>query len=178
MAETGNGMADVFVVWAGRPADDRRSVLEVREAGCFELHGLHWEESFIAAEGRRRICHYRAPDAESVRIAFRQGGVPVESVWAGTVHDMLPPDSDPVAGNVVMEWAFPRPLPESPGIAVRLAQSELLIPEGLRLLRAVVSRDRERIVCLCQTAAEAAGGWPRRPHAASAWPCHRVSAGG
>jgi len=36
------------------------------------------------------ICLYHAPDAESVRLAQRQAGMPLERVWA--FHAVLPPD--------------------------------------------------------------------------------------
>jgi hypothetical protein len=33
-------------------------------------------------DGRRMLCQYRAPDVESVRLAQREAGLPVDALWA------------------------------------------------------------------------------------------------
>ena len=157
-------LADVFVEWAGRAPDDHRSVLEIRDAGCFDLHQLHWQESFIAAKGRRRICHYRAPDAESVRIAFRQGGVPVEAVWSGTMID----GGNGAQTGLVLERAFEPPWPANAHDAVERAQHEWLAPLGLALARAIVPAGRRRILCFCATPTPL-------PLTVAAWSCRHVA---
>lgn len=55
-------------------------------AACLEAHDVRFEHSYLAPDGRRMICVYRAPDAESVRQALRSGGVlPFEAAWKATV---------------------------------------------------------------------------------------------
>ena len=48
---------------------------------CLPLEGVTWVSSFIAADGTRCVCVYDAPDAESVRRAYRKAGAAFESVW-------------------------------------------------------------------------------------------------
>jgi hypothetical protein len=49
---------------------------------CLEGHGVKWVQSFLALDRRRRICIYDAPDADSVRSAYRQAKVGFERAWA------------------------------------------------------------------------------------------------
>lgn len=158
------GLTDVFVDWAGRAPDDPRTVLEIQEAGCFHLHGLHWQESFIAEAGRRRLCHYRAPDAESVRIAFRQGGIEVDAVWSGT---MIGAAGDLPAG-FILERPFEPPVPRDAENAVERASLEWLAPLGLTLARAMVPAGHRRILCFCEAPSPP-------PGTDDAWSCRHIT---
>ena len=48
---------------------------------CLPVEGVTWLSSYIAADGSRCVCVYDAPDAESVRRAYRKAGVPFDNVW-------------------------------------------------------------------------------------------------
>ena len=53
---------------------------------CVEVrHGL-WRRSSLAADKLRMVCEFEAPDAESVREAFRTAGVPYERAWTADVY--------------------------------------------------------------------------------------------
>ncbi len=41
--------------------------------------------SALAVDRRRLTCEFEAPDAESVREAFRASGLPYERIWAAEV---------------------------------------------------------------------------------------------
>jgi len=56
--------------------------LEEAGAGCLENHRVRFVRTYFSADHKRMICLYRAPDAESVRIAQREAGMPVERVWS------------------------------------------------------------------------------------------------
>jgi len=59
----------------------------LRKSGwCLDLHGAEYVESFLGNDGRRMVCLFRAPDAEAVRRANQQGGVPYTDVWTASVH--------------------------------------------------------------------------------------------
>lgn len=59
----------------------------LRKSGwCLDLHGAEYVESFLGKDGRRMVCIFRAPDAEAVRRANQQGGVPYTEVWTASVH--------------------------------------------------------------------------------------------
>jgi hypothetical protein len=63
---------------------DTVSALEASGAWCLETHRITFVRTFHSLDRRRMICLYRAPDAESVRLAQRQIGMPVERVWGCT----------------------------------------------------------------------------------------------
>jgi hypothetical protein len=56
--------------------------LEEASAGCLDTHRVRFVRTYFSMDRRRMICLYRAPDAESVRMAQREAGMPVERVWA------------------------------------------------------------------------------------------------
>jgi hypothetical protein len=56
--------------------------IEDAGASCMELHRVTFLRTFVSLNGRRMLCLYQAPDAESVRLAQRQAGMPLERVWA------------------------------------------------------------------------------------------------
>ena len=164
------GMADVFVEWAGRAATDHRPIPDIDAADCFDLHRVHWEETFIAEAAPRKICHFRAPDAESVRIAFRQSGVPTDAVWTGTIHD----GDASARANIVIERELLPPLPANPLHALELVKTEWLVPCGFKLARAIVSSGHGRVICFCEAPIGAMPQIRIRPE--SVWSCRRLTA--
>lgn len=56
--------------------------LETAGQGCLETHRVRFVRTYFSTDRKRMICLYQAPDAESVRIAQREAGMPVEQVWA------------------------------------------------------------------------------------------------
>jgi hypothetical protein len=64
--------------------------LEARErakAWCLDAHRVSPARSFFSLDRKRMLCFYRAPDAEAVRRAQREAGMPAEAVWAGSPID-------------------------------------------------------------------------------------------
>ena len=59
----------------------------LREKGwCLDLHRAEYVESYLATDGLRMVCVFRAPDAESVRLANKQADVPYTNVWTASIH--------------------------------------------------------------------------------------------
>ncbi len=56
--------------------------LEDAAAWCLELHQVTFLRTFFSADGKRMLCVYRAPDAESVRLAQQKAKMPVQRAWA------------------------------------------------------------------------------------------------
>ena len=54
---------------------------------CFRLRGMRIVHSYLSKDGRRGVCVFEAPDAESVREGNREAGVPFVRVWNATVHE-------------------------------------------------------------------------------------------
>jgi Protein of unknown function (DUF4242) len=166
-------MADVFVEWAGRPSSDGRTQAEIESSGCFDLHKVQLQESFIADGARRVLCHFRAPDAESVRLALRQGDISVDSIWTGIVLE----GTLPAAANVVIEHDLAPPLPPQPRDALEFVCSHWLQPLGLTLASAVVNGARNRLLLFCEAHGSSFGldDTAHRVSPGFAWSCRRVA---
>jgi hypothetical protein len=61
---------------------ERLHALEDERRWCLDQHRVRWSRSYLSADGQRMLCLYEAPDAESVRVAQREAGLPVERLWA------------------------------------------------------------------------------------------------
>jgi len=61
-----------------------RQIQDIEDAGiwCLETRDVRFIRTYFSADQKRMICLYEAPDAESVRQAQRQAGVPFDDVWA------------------------------------------------------------------------------------------------
>jgi hypothetical protein len=72
-------------------------VLQAREtaaAWCLEAHRVAYLRTYFSTDRRRMLCLYTAPDAESVRRAQSQAGMPVSLVWSAHVVLAALPRSD------------------------------------------------------------------------------------
>jgi hypothetical protein len=56
--------------------------IEDAGAQCLEMRNVEFVCTLFCTDRTRMICLYRAPDAESVRQAQREAGMPFEAVWA------------------------------------------------------------------------------------------------
>src|SRR5262245_12567390 len=96
--------------------------LSAQSDGCFDLHRVEWRGSLLAAGGRRLLCSFRAPDAESVRIALRSSGADAGRLWAGSMHDAPGfTEADQHKANVLIERTFDPPVAEE---EIRKAEQE------------------------------------------------------
>jgi hypothetical protein len=74
-----------------RPFDEpaiRRSVAE--GAWCLQQYGCRIVWTYLSPDGRRCLCVFGAPDAESVRQSQRRMGMPYEAAWPASVHEPPP----------------------------------------------------------------------------------------
>ncbi|HWO14065.1 MAG TPA: nickel-binding protein [Polyangiaceae bacterium] len=60
-------------------------------AACEGIRQIRRLRTVLAADGRRGFCELEAPDAETVREAFRSAHIPFRSVWPARLYDGLPP---------------------------------------------------------------------------------------
>lgn len=67
------------------PAEHVRRLME-GGAHCLEANRAELLVSNLSKDLKRMVCVFEAPDAESVRRANRQIGVPVARAWTATVH--------------------------------------------------------------------------------------------
>jgi len=60
-------------------------------APCASVRQISRLRSVLSADRRRGYCEFEAPDAETVREAFRSARVPFRSVWSADLFDVRPP---------------------------------------------------------------------------------------
>lgn len=56
--------------------------IEDAGAKCLEMRNVLFLRTFCSLDRKRMLCLYKSPDAESVRQAQREAGMPVENVWS------------------------------------------------------------------------------------------------
>ena len=79
----GTALTHVFVERSitsspGKP-NDCRGVEE--SFACLDIHGVRFIDVDISEKGDRIICHFTAPDVESVRLALRGARLCCDSIW-------------------------------------------------------------------------------------------------
>jgi hypothetical protein len=138
-------LVDVFVQRQFSAADGSRPD-STRLDPCLDLHGIHRERSYLARDGRRTLCHFRAPDAESLRIALRVAGVDYDALWTGAVSNI--PGATRL--ELVIEKAVERALGENELRALRASTARQLLELGAEPAQVLLSRCRKRVLWLCR----------------------------
>ena len=141
-------LVDVFVQRRYGPAGMREPERPDSERldPCLDLHGVVRQRSYLAQDGKRILCHFRAPDAESLRSALRVAGIDYDALWAGSMSD-LPGAAEFV---LVVERAFERPLSREEERACRAGTARCLLELGVVPARVLLSRCRRRLMWLCR----------------------------
>ena len=63
-------------------------------APCVGVRNIRGIRTVIAEDGTRGFCELEAPDAETVREAYRSARVPFRSVWSAHLIEPRPPRAD------------------------------------------------------------------------------------
>lgn len=121
---------------------------EDRVAWCLEQHRVRFLRSYLSRDGRSMVCMYEAPDAESVRITQRKGGLPETrafsaSLLGGEVHE-----AEPGRATIVVERDFPEPMSLEEVSAVMGQAGGCLATHRVKHLASYLSRDGQRLVCV------------------------------
>jgi hypothetical protein len=66
--------------------DERYAAFAKKIDPCVELRQGMWRRSSVSVDKLRMVCEFEAPDAESVREAFRTAGIAFERVWTANVY--------------------------------------------------------------------------------------------
>ncbi|MDN3521107.1 DUF4242 domain-containing protein [Halomonas ramblicola] len=116
---------------------------------CFDRHRVAWQESLLARDGQRLLCHFQSPDLESARLGLRQAGADIRTLWAGSVHTApLPHEAPPAEPNVVVERRFAAPVSLAAIQALEDAGAACLHNHRVRFLCTFFAADRRRMHCL------------------------------
>jgi hypothetical protein len=118
--------------------------------GCLDAHGASYVRAYLRGDGRRLICVFEAPDAESVPIANRQIGMPFDRVYRASLHE--PPAAagrrSGAASHVLVERTFDEPTPFEDVQAMEDRGAWCLDMHDVRFVRTFFSTDRRRMLCL------------------------------
>jgi hypothetical protein len=173
-------MTDVFLERCFEPplTRDTAVAMALESVHCFQLHRVDWLGSLLASDGRRMVCWFRGPDAESARTALRQAGADVGVLWPGSVHEAPdPPPPDPGTAQVIVARRFAEPVTFEAIQAIEDAGAWCLETRAVHFLCSYFSRDRRRMLCLYQ--APDAESVRQAQHQAgmpvdAVWACHRL----
>lgn len=124
-------------------ADDVRERARVSR-WCLEMYRVDWCESLLSSDGRRMVCWFTAPDAESTRAALTQAGAEILRLWAGTLHDA----PQPARPNVLVARSFDTPVALESVQAIEDAGAWCLEAHHVRFARTLFSADHRRMLCL------------------------------
>ena len=61
---------------------DDIQAIEDASIACLEIRDVTFVKTLFSTDRKRMMCLYQAPDAEAVRDAQREAGMPVDQVWA------------------------------------------------------------------------------------------------
>lgn len=169
-------MTDVFYL---RPVDPPINLEDLPgmiqyAAGCFDLHHVDWKHSFLSADGRRMLCWYQAPDAESARLALRELGSNLHAVWAGKVTGEGAKSPSISTANLLAEVLFTTPL-STDDLASHVAAVER---QGVTVVRGILSNRRTQWIGLLKAQDEQAARSALERAGLSAelvWPCTPVT---
>ena len=144
-------MNDILVErnWPDPLTDQAFWSIAEQAGGCLGLHRVSWKSSLLSLDGHYLLCHFTAPDAESVRIALRQAGSQPGRIWAGTVHDAPGVTGGDVADvKAAVSREFDGPVSLEDIQAIEDAGQGCLSRHRVRFLRTYFSVDRQRMLCL------------------------------
>lgn len=133
------------------PAITPADVLELAKnaSGCFGIHRVSWEASYLGFDGRRMVCHFSAPDMESTRIALRQVDADTSGLWNASVHDAPGVGAaDIAAANVIVERSFEAGVALEDIQKIEDAGVRCLEIRNVRFLRTFFAADGRRMLCL------------------------------
>ena len=128
----------------------RREVLDglTVSSGCFDIHRVDWNASYLRLDGLRMVCHFSAPDLESTRIALRQLGQDTSRLWNASRHDRPGAGAAEIAAaNVIVERSFDEAVELQDVQDIEDAGIRCLEMRRVRFLRTYFSADRRRMLC-------------------------------
>jgi len=141
-------MVDVFVEREYSPPLARDDVLAAagNAADCFGLYKIDWLESLLSVDGSILLCHFRARDLESVRIALKVIDGRVPPLWPGVEHR----GAAAANANVIVERSFDEAVTVAEIQAMEDANIWCLETRKVSFERTFFSRDGKRMICLYQ----------------------------
>ncbi len=127
--------------------------MRVSSAWCLRLHGVVPLRHYLATDGSRMVCLFRAPDAEALRRTILTGRMqPPRHLWPATIHGTEPSgkawDGTRQRSLVVVERALEQPTPFEAVQALEDAAPTCFEQRDVRAVASYFSLDRRRMLCL------------------------------
>jgi len=144
-------MADIFLERNFEPplAPSDVTARAAKFVDCFDIHRVDWVVSMLATDGSRMVCWFRAPDAESARLAMRDSGGATGALWPGTVHDRPGLEAGQAHGaNVLVERSFDEATALQTIQDIEEAGIHCLEARNVEFVRTLYAQDRQRMICL------------------------------
>jgi hypothetical protein len=66
--------------------DEEHARIGKRLDHCAELRSARWMRSYLSADRTRMVCEFEAPDAESIRDAYRNADVAFLRAWSAELY--------------------------------------------------------------------------------------------
>ena len=130
---------------------DRDGVWRLARLACLDLYDLDWRRSYLATDGRRMLCWYRAADAETVRLVLRQQGLAATEVWPAVLTSAAETERDSGSGaRIVAEFVFETRLGAGELASLREAVAAAASAGGHSPGATFASRDGSRLMCLVE----------------------------
>lgn len=117
-----------------------------RALPCLKARDAHWCYSLLSTNRCRMICTFDAPDAESVRDAYRRAEVEFGQIWTA---EILKSESVPSRDETrlkVIEGTYP-PLMIDDWNEFNQKMLACYVERGVEWLHSFVSLDRRRVIC-------------------------------
>lgn len=118
---------------------------------CLTLHKVAQRGCLVSQDGRRMLCRFEAPDAESVRLALRQAGATADALWSATRLDG--PASGAGPSNVVAVHRFDEPADPETLRHITDAGGWYARTGQMAFDHAYIARDGQRLLCFYRAAA-------------------------
>jgi cation diffusion facilitator CzcD-associated flavoprotein CzcO len=152
-------MSDYFSILPLSQPVDRHGVRQLARQACSELYRVQWLRCYLAADGSRMLCWYRAPDAEAVRFVLRQQGSTDVAVWPAELSGAAGPGPiEAVSEGIAVEFEFETQLGTEAMASATRAVSAALGGQGLTIDRAFAARYGERLACVVHSSNEGSLG--------------------
>jgi hypothetical protein len=121
---------------------------DTRVLDCLGARNAKWCYSLLSTDRHCMICTFEAPDAESVRQAYRQADVGFSKVWTAQV---IEPEGVPPVWNEpilkVLEGSYPNGFTDEEWNEANRLILACYEERGIEWVRSYASLDKTRVVC-------------------------------
>ncbi len=127
---------------------EQLTATDLQVLACLDERQAAWRYSLLSSDRHRMLCIFEAPDAESVREAYRKGGGGFKQIWAAELilPDGRQPQRDPGILKI-FEGTFPGGFTEAEWDEANRHVLPCYAEHGVEWVQSYVSSDRTRVVC-------------------------------